>query len=110
MADIEGDSHQAKEPKELESQRARKRGELARDGCRVGTRPPPTPPRPGLVPVPTRFFGWRADEIRSLMDGYPGSFAETGSHEIGHLAGRGHDTSDPRSMMNVVEGGALRQK
>jgi ABC-type branched-subunit amino acid transport system substrate-binding protein len=51
----------------------------------------------------------RSKTIRSLLDGYAGSFALTGAHEVGHLCGLGHDTSDPRSLMNVVEGGGLRE-
>ena len=51
----------------------------------------------------------RADQIRCLVDGYAGSFALTGAHEIGHLAGLQHDVSDPRSIMNVAEGAGLRE-
>jgi ABC-type branched-subunit amino acid transport system substrate-binding protein len=51
----------------------------------------------------------RSKTIRSLLDGYAGSFALTGAHEIGHLCGLGHDTDDPRSLMNVVEGAGLRE-
>jgi hypothetical protein len=29
----------------------------------MGTRPPPTPPRPGLVRTPTRSFGWLDDRL-----------------------------------------------
>jgi len=45
--------------------------------------------------------------IRALIDGYAGAFALTGAHELGHLAGLGHDESNPRSIMNVVEGAGL---
>ena len=51
----------------------------------------------------------RADQIRALVDGYAGAFALTGAHELGHLAGLGHDTSDERSIMNVNEGAGLRE-
>lgn len=51
----------------------------------------------------------RAKTIRNLLDCYAGSFALTGAHEVGHLCGLGHDTSDPRSLMNVQEGGGLRE-
>lgn len=51
----------------------------------------------------------RADRLRALIDGYAGAFALTGAHELGHLAGLGHDTTDPRSIMNVVEGAGLRE-
>lgn len=51
----------------------------------------------------------RADKIRCLIDGYAGSFALTGAHEAGHLAGLGHDVEDPRSIMNVTEGVGLRE-
>ena len=49
----------------------------------------------------------RCDEIASLMDGFAGALAMTGAHELGHLAGLGHDTESPRSIMNVAEGGGL---
>jgi ABC-type branched-subunit amino acid transport system substrate-binding protein len=52
---------------------------------------------------------FRADSVRALVDGYAGSFALTGAHELGHVAGLGHDTSDPRSIMNVAEGVGLRE-
>ena len=29
----------------------------------MNTRPPPTPPRPGLVRTPTRSFGWLDDRL-----------------------------------------------
>lgn len=51
----------------------------------------------------------RADQIRALVDGYAGGFALTGAHEVGHLAGLGHDTTDERSIMNVEEGAGLRE-
>jgi ABC-type branched-subunit amino acid transport system substrate-binding protein len=51
----------------------------------------------------------RPDAIRCLVDGYAGAFALTGAHEIGHLASLDHDTSDPRSIMNVAEGAGLRE-
>lgn len=51
----------------------------------------------------------RADQIRCLIDGYAGSMALTGAHELGHVAGLGHDETDPRSIMNVAEGAGLRE-
>lgn len=51
----------------------------------------------------------RADQVRALVDGYAGAFALTGAHEVGHLAGLGHDTTDERSIMNVTEGAGLRE-
>jgi hypothetical protein len=51
----------------------------------------------------------RWKQIRALIDAYAGSFGLTGAHEFGHVAGLGHDTTDPRSIMNVVEGGGLRE-
>ena len=51
----------------------------------------------------------RPDKLRALVDGYGGSFALTGAHELGHIAGCGHDVSDPRSIMNVEEGAGLRE-
>ncbi|MCC7138593.1 MAG: ABC transporter substrate-binding protein [Planctomycetes bacterium] len=51
----------------------------------------------------------RADQVRGLVDGYAGAFALTGAHELGHLAGLGHDEEDPRSIMNVTEGVGLRE-
>ncbi|HVG93459.1 MAG TPA: ABC transporter substrate-binding protein [Planctomycetota bacterium] len=51
----------------------------------------------------------RADRVRCLIDGYAGSMALTGAHEVGHLFGLGHDETDPRSIMNVAEGAGLRE-
>ena len=45
--------------------------------------------------------------VRSLVDGFSQAMALTGAHEIGHLAGCGHDTDIPRSIMNVQEGAGL---
>jgi hypothetical protein len=59
--------------------------------------------------APFRLQHLRMDQLRALVDGYAGSFALTGAHEIGHLAGLDHDTTDPRSLMNVVEGAGLRE-
>jgi ABC-type branched-subunit amino acid transport system substrate-binding protein len=61
------------------------------------------------VKTPYRLQHLRMDQIRALVDGFAGSFALTGAHEIGHLAGLDHDTTDPRSLMNVVEGAGLRE-
>jgi ABC-type branched-subunit amino acid transport system substrate-binding protein len=49
----------------------------------------------------------RHDRIRSLIDGFAGAIAMTTVHECGHLGGCGHDTTSPRSIMNVAEGGGL---
>jgi ABC-type branched-subunit amino acid transport system substrate-binding protein len=49
----------------------------------------------------------RVKLLRALIDGYAQSFALTGAHELGHVAGLGHDTECPRSIMNVVEGAGL---
>jgi ABC-type branched-subunit amino acid transport system substrate-binding protein len=59
------------------------------------------------APYPLQHL--RADRIRCLVDGFAGSFALTGAHELGHLAGLDHDVSDPRSIMNVAEGVGLRE-
>lgn len=45
----------------------------------------------------------RCDSVRALVDGYSQALSLTGSHEVGHLCGLGHDTESPRSLMNVVE-------
>lgn len=45
--------------------------------------------------------------VRSLVDGFSQAMALTGAHELGHLAGCGHDTDLPRSIMNVQEGAGL---
>jgi hypothetical protein len=49
----------------------------------------------------------RYEEIRCLIDGFSGALSLTGAHELGHLAGLGHDVASPRSIMNVREGGGL---
>jgi hypothetical protein len=49
----------------------------------------------------------RDGELRALVDGYSQAMALTGAHELGHLAGCGHDTESPRSIMNVAEGAGL---
>jgi ABC-type branched-subunit amino acid transport system substrate-binding protein len=49
----------------------------------------------------------RHDEIRCLIEGFAGGLSLTAAHELGHLAGLGHDTSSPRSIMNVAEGAGL---
>jgi hypothetical protein len=59
------------------------------------------------APYPLQHL--RMDQIRALVDGYAGAFALTGAHEVGHLASLEHDTSDPRSLMNVEEGAGLRE-
>jgi hypothetical protein len=45
----------------------------------------------------------RGESIRALADGYTQAFGLTGAHESGHMFGLGHDTSTPRSIMNVAE-------
>lgn len=49
----------------------------------------------------------RDGALRALVDGYSQAMALTGAHELGHLAGCGHDTASPRSIMNVAEGADL---
>jgi ABC-type branched-subunit amino acid transport system substrate-binding protein len=49
----------------------------------------------------------RCKLIRALIDGFSDAFSLTAAHECGHLAGLGHDEKDPRSLMNVTEGGGL---
>jgi ABC-type branched-subunit amino acid transport system substrate-binding protein len=46
----------------------------------------------------------RIDEIRCLLDGFASAVGLTLAHEYGHLAGCGHDTEHPTSIMNVVAG------
>ena len=55
-----------------------------------------------------RAWAWAYFFFSSIVS-CAGSFALTGAHEIGHLAGLGHDTADPRSIMNVTEGAGLRE-
>ena len=45
--------------------------------------------------------------VRALVDGYSQGMGLTGAHELGHIAGCGHDTVTPRSIMNVEEGAGL---
>jgi hypothetical protein len=45
----------------------------------------------------------RGDAIRALHDGFTQGFALTGAHECGHMFGLDHDTTSPRSIMNVNE-------
>ena len=45
--------------------------------------------------------------VRSLVDGFSQAMALTTAHELGHVAGCGHDTAIPRSIMNVAEGAGL---
>jgi ABC-type branched-subunit amino acid transport system substrate-binding protein len=49
----------------------------------------------------------RGDAIRALHDGFTQAFALTGAHECGHMFGLDHDTTSPRSIMNVVEAADL---
>jgi hypothetical protein len=49
----------------------------------------------------------RNGSVRSLVDGFSQAMGLTGAHESGHLAGCGHDTEIPRSIMNVEEGAGL---
>jgi len=45
----------------------------------------------------------RGESIRALADGYTQAFGLTGAHESGHMFGLAHDTTTPRSIMNVAE-------
>ncbi len=45
----------------------------------------------------------RGDLVRALQDGYTQAMGLTGAHECGHMFGLGHDTTTPRSIMNVAE-------
>ncbi len=49
----------------------------------------------------------RMEQLQSLINGYAGGLALTTAHEVGHLAGLPHITSDPHGIMNVAEGGGL---
>lgn len=49
----------------------------------------------------------RSELIRALINSYSGSMALTLAHEVGHLCGLGHVTSDPRAIMNVEEGAGI---
>ncbi len=53
------------------------------------------------------FDKLRMEQLQSLINGYAGGLALTTAHEVGHLAGLPHITSDPRGIMNVNEGGGL---
>jgi ABC-type branched-subunit amino acid transport system substrate-binding protein len=45
--------------------------------------------------------------LRALVDGYSQAMALTCAHELGHVAGCGHDTLTPLSIMNVEAGAGL---
>jgi len=45
--------------------------------------------------------------VRSLVGGFTQAMGLTGAHELGHLAGCGHDTEWGRSIMNVASGAGL---
>lgn len=49
----------------------------------------------------------RSELIRALINSYSGSMALTLAHEVGHLCGLGHVTSDPAAIMNVEEGAGI---
>jgi hypothetical protein len=49
----------------------------------------------------------RGDLIRALQDGYTQAMGLTGAHECGHMFGLDHDTTTPRSIMNVAEAADL---
>ncbi len=49
----------------------------------------------------------RNGAVRALVDGFSQALALTGAHELGHLAGCGHDTEAARSLMNVASGAGL---
>lgn len=49
----------------------------------------------------------RGDRIRALLDGFSQALALTTAHELGHISGCNHDTTIPRSIMNVDEGAGL---
>ncbi|MSR74625.1 MAG: hypothetical protein EXS14_04025 [Planctomycetes bacterium] len=51
--------------------------------------------------------GTRRDVLYRLIEGFSGSMGLTAAHEIGHLAGLGHDEDDPCGIMNVKEGGGI---
>jgi hypothetical protein len=51
-----------------------------------------------------RGLNFRSNKIRCLMDGLASAMGLTLTHEFGHLAGCGHDTEHPTSIMNVVAG------
>jgi hypothetical protein len=45
--------------------------------------------------------------VRSLVGGFSQAMGLTGAHELGHLAGCGHDEEWARSIMNVASGAGL---
>ena len=45
--------------------------------------------------------------VRSLVGGFTQAMGLTGAHELGHVAGCGHDTEWGRSIMNVASGAGL---
>ena len=51
--------------------------------------------------------GTRRDVLYRLIEGFAGSMGLTAAHEIGHLAGLGHDEDDPCGLMNVKEGAGI---
>lgn len=53
------------------------------------------------------IFGTREDNLYRLVEAYAGAMALTAAHEVGHLAGLGHDTESPTSIMNVEEGAGI---
>jgi hypothetical protein len=62
----------------------------------------------GILEEPGPYVtGTRRDVLYRLVEGFAGSMGLTAAHEIGHLAGLGHDEDDPCGIMNVKEGGGI---
>lgn len=62
----------------------------------------------GILEEPGPYVtGTRRDVLYRLVEGFAGSMGLTAAHEIGHLAGLGHDEDDPVGIMNVKEGGGI---
>ncbi len=62
----------------------------------------------GILEGPGPYVtGTRRDVLYRLVEGFAGSMGLTAAHEIGHLAGLGHDEDDPVGIMNVKEGGGI---
>lgn len=52
----------------------------------------------------------RGDTLRALVDGFAQALALTTAHELGHIATCDHDTTIPRSIMNVAEGAGIEHE